>query len=398
MNKKSKNKSFKMSKDEKIRMLLEYARECYKKGHKPSKGEIRRKFNLEIYNYFKNIADYHEKAGIKLSLRNYPKEKAKEVIISCLQDKAKEEIYPNRKEIEKTLNIHFSTYFKNLKELYDSAKIDYYLAQREIKTKVSAPHTHSYDTLNNQKNFIRKFIQENVSKGIYPSVQHIQKELNLSFYNLYNDIFEAYEDAGISYNRVSPIILGKKKEEIFTKIIKELLQKIGFTIKRISIESEINFNRHADMIIEDKQGRVYLVEIKAYRKDYYISKREFEQLLKYLIKEKISNGIFITTSNAKRCSFNDIKFINGEEVIKLLKEYKLSKHIELIEWVQESRINSKELENHRDKIKNKIINYIRTKETIPTKKEIQRVFKIDLRTAFGKINPYANLLEEIKIK
>ena len=108
-----KNNLSDLSREEKIKMLLDYARECYKNGHKPSKKEIRKKFHVEIYNYFKNTPDYHRKAGIEISLRNYPKEEAKQIITKFVCNKAKDGVYPNRKEIEKELKIHFSAYVKN---------------------------------------------------------------------------------------------------------------------------------------------------------------------------------------------------------------------------------------------------------------------------------------------
>jgi hypothetical protein len=268
----------KQDKNKKVQMLLDYAKECYKQGHKPTKKEIRLKFHLEIYNYFKNIGDYHKKAGIAISLRNYPKDKAKELIINYLKEKAVQGVYPTRKEIEKELKIHFSSYFKDLKELYDLAEIKYELIQNRIKEKTVMPHTYNKETLQKQRESIESFIKEKVKEGIYPSVNYLQKKLNLAFYNLYNNIFEAYKNAGVDYERISPIILGKKKEQVFTQIVKGLLQKMGFTIQRVSIESETNFNRNADMVVLDKDGNKTLVEIKAYRDDYCITCREFEQL------------------------------------------------------------------------------------------------------------------------
>jgi hypothetical protein len=181
------------SKEQKIGMLLDYARECYKKGYKPTKRGIRKKFHLEIYNYFKNIADYQEKAGIPVSLKNYPKEKVRIILINYVKQETKRNHFPLFKEMERKFKIHFTTYFKNLKELYKHSGIEYSLAEKSMKEKILAPHTYSIDTIDNQKELIVKFIQNKVVGGIYPSVGYIQKRLNLSFYNLYGDIFEAYK-------------------------------------------------------------------------------------------------------------------------------------------------------------------------------------------------------------
>ncbi len=383
-----------MSREEKIKMLLDYARECHKNGYKPTKRGIRKNFHVEIYNYFKNIADYHRKAGITVSLRNYPKEEARRLIIEFLKNKAKDGIYLNRKEIEQALKIHLAAYFKNLKDIYENANVDYSLVLRQITKKILSSHTYSKEEIDRQKQLIRNFIKTSVAKSFYPSVQHIQKNLNLSFYNLYNDIFEAYKDAEVEYERPSPIILGKKKEKIFTKIVKELLIKMDFKILRVSIESLTNFNRYADMTIEDKNEKKYLVEIKAYRKDYSIAQKEFEQLSDYLKKENISNGIFITTSSTKRCGFSNIQLINGDFVMELLKANGLIKYIGLIEWIQNSRVNSKERWEYKEILKNKILNYVKVRNSIPTKIEIQQKFGVDLRSIFGKPRPYEKLIKE----
>ncbi len=383
------------TKNEKTQMLIEYAKECYQRGHKPTKKEIRTKFHLEIYNYFKSIVDYREKAGIPRSVRNYPKEEAKEIIKTFLQKNAEKGHYPMRKEIDKELRIHVSTYFNNLREVYKTADIPYELVEENIQNNILAAHTHTPVTLNEQRKCIQTLIKQKVKEGYYPSVKYLQQNLSLSFYNLYEDIFEAYIDAGIEYERISPIILGKKKELLFTQIVKDLLQKIGFTIQRISIESENDFNRNADMTVLDKDKNKLLVEIKAYRKDYCITCREFKQLQNYLNKENIQNGLFITTSNSKKCLFDNMQFINGNSIINLLKKHNLEKHSPTIKWIQESRINSHEKQAHNTLIKNKIINYAKSQEKIPTKKEIEKKFKIDLRTYFGETKSYEKFLTVI---
>lgn len=390
-------KTMNLSKEKKTKMLLDYAKECYKEGHKPTKKEIRREFHLEIYNYFEDIADYHRKAGIPVSIRNYPKIKARNLIIEYLKSSAKEKKYPNCKEIEKAMGINFSTYFNNLKDLYDTANVLFSLVEKEIKYKILNSHTHDEETLKQQKKLVQDLIKQKVENGFYPGVSYIQKHLFLSFYNLYDNILEAYDDAAVSYARPSPILLGKRKEIELTKIIKKLLVKMGFTINRVSIESETSFNKHADMTVTDDKGERHLIEIKAYRKDYSITNREFGQLIKYLKKERISKGIFITTSNTKKCKFGDIEFINGDKLIQLLKLHGLSSHLKVIRWIQRSRINSKEREDHQKIMKNKIRDYASSKKMFPTKRKIEKHFRIDIRSVFGEPNPYKILLKEIKI-
>lgn len=171
---------------------------------------------------------------------------------------------------------------------------------------------------------------------------------------------------------------------------------MGFKILRISIESEKDFNRHSDMTIENKDGKKYLVEIKAYRKDYCIAKREFKQLANYLEIENISSGIIITTSNSKKCEFKQIKFINGENLVELLKSYGLLHYCKQINWIQNSRVNSKEKEEHREMMKNKILDYAKSRDFIPTKREIQEKFRMDIRSIFGEEKPYEKFKKEME--
>ena len=213
---------------------------------------------------------------------------------------------------------------------------------------------------------------------------------------MYDDIFEAYKDAKVDYERPSPILLGKKKERVFTQIIKELLQKMNFKIIRVSIESMDDFNRNSDMTVEDKYGKKYLIEIKAYRKDYCITKREFNQLINYLEKENLPNGIFITTSNTNRRINDKIYYINGNTLIKLLQVHGLNQHIKDVEWIQNSRVDGKEREKYREIMKGKILDYIKIKGSLPTKREIQQEFKIDLGTIFGRTKPYEKFKKEIE--
>lgn len=91
--------------------------------------------------------------------------------------------------------------------------------------------------------------------------------------------------------------------------------------------------------------------------------------------------------------FSNVQFINGYSVIELLKKNNLEHYIPAIRWIQESRVNSDEKIEHDNKIRLKIIEYIKSESKLPAKKEIQGKFKIDLRAYFGKVKPYEKMLE-----
>ncbi len=383
-----------LAKKDKISTLLAYARDCYKKGHKPTKRSVRKRFHVEIYNYFKNIGEYHRKAGFEVAVRFLPKETARSMIADYIKKEVRANRYPEFREIERKFKIKFVTYFDTIEQLYKCANIDFSL----VKKARELSRFSSKEVIAGQKDAIKDFIRKNVAKGIYPSVPFIQKTLNLSFYNLYYDIFQAYKEANAKYDRPSPILLGKKKEEVLTGIIKKLLVKMDFKIKRVSIESDIGFNRRADMTVEDNDGKTYVVEIKAFREDYSVSKRELLQLTTYIKQESVSFGIFVTTSASIKCNYKNILFINGNFLVKLLEKHGLGKYRSKIEWIQSSRVNSVERKEYIRTRKMEIFDYIKMKGGMPTKRDIEKTLRIDIRSVFGRPRPYEKLLDEARIK
>ncbi len=386
----------KMSREEKIKALLNYAKEVYIKENRfVSKREIRKVFHVELYNYFKNIFDMYQNLNLDVPLAHCPREYAINKIIEFVKNKAKEGSYLSKSDIETELNIHIDTYFKDLNDLYTIAGIDYNIVKNSIMKKIILAHTYTSEEIEKQKQSIRDFIQLNVSNGFYPSTQYIQKSLNLSFYNLYDDIYQAYRDANISYERPSPIILGKQKERVLTLIIKELFYRMGYKLLRVSIESKTDFNKFSDMTIIDKDGNKCLVEIKAYRKDYCITKRELNQLSRYMKKENISKGIFITTTEKCKLKMENIDIINGDKIIQFMRKYNLHKYLYSIKWIQESRVNSKEKEEHYNLTREKIIEFVKNHKEFPSKIELEKSLRLDIKTYFGR-NPYKKIKEIIK--
>jgi hypothetical protein len=385
------NNFSKISREKKINMLLEYAKECYEKGLKPTKKTIRKKFHLEVYNYFKNIADYHQKAGIPIAIRHYPRDEARAIIGEYVSGKSGKNKYPGFREIEKTFRIKFFTYFKSIDELYELSDVDI----SQVKKARNLSRFYSGEVINQQKDTIKELIRLTVKNGFYPGIVYIQKKLKLSFYNLYNNIYEAYRAAGVPYDRPSPIILGKKKELLLTEIVKALFLKMNFNIERVSLES-VDFNKRADLTVSDQFGHSYLVELKAYKSGYHLSRREFSQLSTYLKKEGVKFGIFITTSATARCNFPNIWFINGDFLKKLLKQYGLSNYLPSVEWIQQSRVNTKQRQRYLRWRKQQIKDYTVALGYIPSKRQLEKALKLDIRSVFGENRPYAVLLKEFK--
>ena len=106
--------------------------------------------------------------------------------------------------------------------------------------------------------------------------------------------------------------------------------------------------------------------------------------------------VSFTTCNTRKCCFSNIHFTNGSKVVELLKKYNLHHYIKLIRWIQESRVNAKEMQRYLENKKKDIINYIKTREYMPTKSEIEKTFKIELRSLLGE-KPYIKLLKEAEL-
>jgi len=114
-----------LSREEKIRLLLEYGKWCNSRNHVPLKKEIENKFHIGLYNYFENTADYYKKAQIPIPLKYHTKAKIRSFLINFAKQQVKIHRFPSRNAIQKKFNINLLAHFKNTKELYDCANISY---------------------------------------------------------------------------------------------------------------------------------------------------------------------------------------------------------------------------------------------------------------------------------
>lgn len=381
-------------KEGKREQVLKYIEEIYKKEQRfVSKREIRRIFHLELYNYFENVFDMYQKIGIEVPLCFCPKEFAKKKIIEFVRERSEIGDYPLSRELEKELGISIRTYFKNIEEIYEKADIDFRLYK---KRKYSLEHSiYSNKKIEYIKDKVYKYIVKNVKAGIYPSVKDIQRDLNIAFYKYFRNTKEPYLTAGLNYYRPCPILLGKEKEIVFTEIIVELFKKMGFKIERISIFDEELYNKKEYLKIRDKEGNSILVELKAFKKYYDISKREVSQLKRYMDSQGIKKGIFITTSTKVNCNIKGIKVINGNKLCNLLGSYGLIGYLDVIEWIQKAKVNSKSSLIKKEQKRQKIIRFIKNYKGDFNKKIIENNLHISLKTYFPD-KTFVEIIKEIK--
>jgi hypothetical protein len=299
--------------------------------------------------------------------------------------------FPGRIELDKVLGIHVYTYFKSMKELYKEANIDYDLHMK----KVEQDRFHSSVKIQEQRQRIIDCIKKRNNEGYFIGIQEIQQKLKLSFYKYFNSPDEAYLMAGINYKRVCPIILGKTKEKLFTEIVIHLLVELGYTIQRVSLFDVLNFNKGADIHALDKNDRPVLIELKAYHKRYWITKREIDQLKKYMKNKGISRGVFITTANKANHNPKNINIINGNKLISLLQKNGLDKYIKKIKWVQEEKVNHIARKIFHQKRRDEIIAFVLSQKYTPSQTQIEKNLRLSLKTYFES-PPYRSLLNEIK--
>jgi hypothetical protein len=372
-----------ISKDEKRKTILDYAKNIYNNENRfVSKREIRKAFHVELYNYFKNVFEMYQNLEIDVPLCFCPRDYAKKKIIEYVRDKAKNGVYLGGRELENNLGISMRSYFGKAENLYCLAKVDYNLHIQQVKQS----RFHSIDKIKEQRERIIYYIKKRNRLGYFAGVCEIQHNLKLNFYKYFLSPEEAYKEAGIDYQRICPIILGKKKEKILTEIALHLLVEMGYTIKRTSIFDRKNFNRGPDIEVLDKEGEKVLVEIKAYHKRYWITTREIKQLQEYMEKKNVSKGIFITTSDKVNHNPKNIEIINGKKLINFLKSTYLEKYIEKVKWVQEEKVNTLKTKRIKEKIRRKVVNCVIKNSQIMFFREVEKILKIDKRTYFKNIS------------
>lgn len=371
-----------INKNNKRKIILEYVKTIYHQENRfVSKREIRKMFHVELYNYFTNIFELYQQLGIDVPLCFCPKDYARRKIVKYVQEKANCKIYPTKKEIEADLKIHIYSYYKNAKYLYDDASIDYKLYKKRVY-QLEARFNTNAENIENMNNILC-LIKEHVVIGIYPSVPFIQEKLGLSFYKYFNNIYGAYAKAKVNYNRPCPIILGRKKEKVLTRIALHLLVEMGFTIKRISIFDKNSYNKGEDILAVDSTGKEWLIELKAYGGNKRVSKREIVQLVDYMGGKHGSKGVLITTSYVVSKTEQEVIIVDGNELIKLIKNYKLGHFLEEIKWIQSAKVNKKELIEAKNRKRQTIIKFIINNPHFSLPGEIEKELRLNLRTYFG---------------
>jgi len=316
----------------------------------------------------------------------------KQKILDFVSSEVNRGKYPNQTEIDRKFHISIYSYFRSLKEVYESAGFDYNNIKKLKMMKKG--NLIRKKKLRFRKKVGRKriieYIRKEAQKGHFPGRHEIQEKFNIWFFTYFKSIKEAYKLAKIDFRKGirNPFIYLDKEEKLI-KIIVKLLEKMNFELIRISKK------RGTDILVRNRENKIIPIELKAYHRNSNLplsngidknGQNEIEQLKKYIKIYKAPYGILITTTNRIRIKIpKNIKLINGNELIFMLKKYKLSYHISTIDWIRNT-YSSFDRIIHETEIKKKIKDYVKRQvnnKHYPTMREIQERFGINIGTYFS---------------
>lgn len=387
--------------------IIKFFKDYYRvHGMPPTKKYVRKELHVEIYNYFKNIKEICTIAEIRPNLRSIEIKARKKFIVDFIKDMANKKKYPLTKEVETRFRIQLKTYFNKpyLLNAYKEAEVDYRKALKERKKRIldSRERRKIFKTAQEGRDAIAKYITNSAKKGKYPTYKEIINDMGIAFYRYFSSVEEAYRYAEVDYKRTH-IFLAREKEKKLTIIVMKLLENLGWKISRVSIFAETFRNKGIDILALDNEKRLVGIEIKAYHKSESITIKEIQQTQRNKKNHKCDYCIIITTTNniPKRV-LREIKIWKCSKIVGMLRKAKMHENMRELMWIRHRII---EVEK-RDLIKNKRkeiashVKYLVENNHNPTKKELEKFFKIDIRTYFkslGEIYEFANLPIPVKL-
>ena len=372
------------------RVILSWVKSQINHEIKPTHVIIVKKFKINLDSYFPNgINEVYSSIGLKYSNKFArktleQKDKIKSQILEFVLANYKKNIILTRTAIQNKFKIRFDYYFSSIRELYKICGLEKEFligARTSVRRKFK-------DEI---RNLVLNYIRNQVKIGKYPSYREIKEKfgVNLNFYFL--SILDAYKMIGINLIDKRNIFTSFKKQELLREITIYFLKNRGFRIiKKRNTLGE-------DILISDKEDNLIPVELKAYHKSIslpnrlpYINKpykNEFDQLRNYMRKHKSTFGILITSTSKIRSKVpKNIKLITGSILLKFLNNNGRVNLIKKLEWIRNTYSNSSkaiEIQKKRNIILDYFENSVKEGK-VPTTRELERKFEIDLRTYFPK--------------
>ena len=291
---------YRKTKDEKMQIIISYI----KKNPTTGGHNIARDTKINPGSVFDNMEEAFSKAGVK-----YPRGKFRNLYNRKKEERIKQVIDLIRtnpivsiEEIIKVTHIHPYRIFKNIKEMYKYANIDYIRKGKKRSDKKC------------------ESVIDFIKKNNFATQREINKSCRTKVQEIFEDgIFEAYKEAGIEfpYQRVKlhGVVFKNIRDdaEDFEKEIALKLTGYGNVNRLVRTKRGI-----ADVILERK-GKRAVIEIKNY-KIHEISISQIKQLNKYLEDTNCDLGFLICLRRPKRD-----RFLIGNNKIFVLEDKELNK-------------------------------------------------------------------------
>lgn len=304
----------------------------------------------------------------EIKKKNYIKKRRE--ALDYIKKSLKQKYLPSYYELNKKFGLgHLKI---TLLELYQEADIKF------LNLKFKRP--------NNVHLLLRKelidYIKERVKYNHHPSRREIENKFNLSLAPvLFKSIRDLYKKAGIKYSQENNQELKVRKAKLLTDIVISILPKLDLKFKKSRRATE----RGIDILAKDYKGKMVGIEIKAYNKYERVKERNIEQIKKSLEKEKLSQGILITTTDKIESNLKipkNIKLILFKDLRKIFNE----DYSDNIHFIRNYSIHE-DTSLHKKK-REIIINYVRNKllnnKTIKAR-EINKELNLDVKTYFNSV-------------
>lgn len=271
------------TKDEKKQILINYIRENPKVG-----GHIiRKETKINFLSIFKNTEEMFEAANVA-----YPRKDFRNLINRKIKTKRKQIIKAIKNnpligisEISNQLKVHPYRIFKNIKEIYKLANINY--INRGDKRRIKK----------------QRIVIEFIKRNPLATQREINKECNTHVQELFDrGIFEAYEKAGVQFPFERINLHGAAYNSIKKDAMK-LEEEIGIKLSGYGKVNRLIKTKRgiADIILERKNKKA-VIEVKNY-KSHQISFSQIKQVNKYLEDINSNIGFLICLKKPKKDTF-----------------------------------------------------------------------------------------------
>lgn len=132
------------------------------------------------------------------------------------------------------------------------------------------------------------------------------------------------------YREIIDTILTKKPRE-FEKLVVQLLQKLGYggQVKNSGLVTQYTNDKGIDGVIKEDLlgfGRIY-IQAKRYNRENLVGREEIQKFVGALAVENSDKGVFITTSDFNKNSYEYVENLSANTKIVLINGNKLSEYI-----------------------------------------------------------------------